>query len=304
MTAPILLFVYNRPEHTRRTIEALSVNILADQSELFIYSDAPKGISASDKVREVRSFISAIKGFKSVTIIEREKNWGLAASIIDGVTNIVNQYGKVIVLEDDIVTSPYFLSYMNDGLTLYENDDRVISIHGYVYPLKTKLPDYFFIKGADCWGWATWKRGWNLFNPDGKYLLNEIKRKKLQKEFDFNNTYKYMDMLQAQIDGKISSWAVRWYASAFLADKYTLYPGNSFVRNIGLDGSGIHCGTTEEFNSDLVSTYTPMTPIDVKNSRKATQAFIRYFYSVSVKNTSLRIFRYVREKIISKGALK
>jgi hypothetical protein len=280
MTAPIVLFVYNRPEHTRKTVEALSANMLANESDLFIYSDAAKNDTVTERVNAVRSYIKTVSGFKSVTIIERDRNWRLAPSIIDGVTNVVNQYGKVIVLEDDIVTSPWFLTYMNDALTLYENNERVICIHGYVYPVKKKLPDYFFIRGANCWGWATWKRGWDIFNPDAEFLLMEIEKQKLKRDFNFNNSYDFTGMLRDTIDGKISSWAVRWHASAFLSDKYTLYPGISFIKNIGLDGSGTHCKEIDADKTEMISTvYKPISLplIELTASNEAKKAFVQYF---------------------------
>jgi hypothetical protein len=297
MLAPIVLFVYNRPGHTRKTVEALANNMLASESELFIYSDYPKDAAANDKVKEVREFIKTVQGFKSITIVERNKNLGLAASIIDGVTHIVNQYGKIIVLEDDIVTSPYFLTFMNDALILYENDQRVISIHGYVYPVKKELPDFFFLKGADCWGWSTWKRGWDIFNPDGEYLLKETKRKNLEKEFNFNDSFDFTGMLQNQINGNISSWAIRWYASAFLANKYTLYPGKSLVENIGFDGTGTHCGETERFKSNLLSRYIPVMLIPVENSNKAKKTFAQYFHSISKRNSVLNFLGKINTMI-------
>jgi hypothetical protein len=300
MLAPIVFFVYNRPKHTRQVLHALSGNFLAKESILYIYADGAKD-NANDeqkqRVKETRELIKSERWCKEVTIIESDRNMGLAASIINGVTDVVNQYGKVIVLEDDLITSPYFFTYMNDALTLYEDDEQVISIHGYVYPVKKKLPDYFFLKGADCWGWATWKRGWDVFNPDGEYLLNEIKRQNLEKEFNFNNSYDYTGMLQDQIDGKVSSWAIRWYASAFLENKYTLYPGKSFVENIGFDGTGTHCGETKRFKNDLISRYIPITLILVENSKKAKKIFAQYFHSMSEKNSVLKFFKYFYRKI-------
>jgi len=298
--APIVLFVYNRPDHTRKTLEALTANLLANNSDLIIYSDAPKNQQAEEGVHTVRSFIKTIQGFKSITIIERDKNWGLANSIIDGVTNIVNKHGKVIVLEDDIVTSPYFLTYMNEALTIYENHEQVISIHGYVYPVKRKLPEYFFLRGADCWGWATWKRGWDIYNPNAKYLLDEIKKQKLDKLFNFNNSFDYTGMLQSQIDGKVSSWAVRWYASAFLAGKFTLYPGITFVKNIGIDGSGTHCGDTGNFNSEFTSHYKPVSLIDIHDSTKARELFSKYFSN----NQKWNIFSKIKKSRKIKNILK
>jgi len=282
--APIVLFVYNRPDHTQKTLEGLAANLLANESDLIIYSDASKNQQAIEGVNAVRSFIKHIKGFQSVTIIERDKNWGLANSIIDGVTSVVNKYGKVIVLEDDIVTSPYFLTYMNEALTIYENYEQVISIHGYIYPVKKKLPDYFFLRGADCWGWATWKRGWDIFNPNAQYLLDEIKKQKLDKLFNFYNSYDYTGMLQMQIDGKISSWAIRWYASAFLAEKFTLYPGESLIKNIGNDGSGTHCDDSNNYNTEFSKHYKSISLIDVHDSIKARHSIMKYYLNIRKKS--------------------
>jgi len=236
--APIVLFTYNRPWHTKQTVEALQKNIYAEQSHLFIFSDGPKTEKDEPKVKEVREYLKTIKCFKNIEIIERDKNWGLANNIIDGITKVVNQYGRVIVLEDDLVTSPYFLKFMNDGLNMYEEEEKVISVHGYVYPIKG-LPEIFFLRGADCLGWATWKRGWDLFEKDGKKLLDELEKRKLTKPFDFNGAYPYTKMLKDQVEGKVDSWAIRWYASAFIQEKLTLYPGISLVKHIGDLGTHI-----------------------------------------------------------------
>lgn len=249
--APITLFVYNRPWHTRQTIEALQKNDHATESDLFIYADGPKKAEHAGAVDEVRDFIRGVDGFKSVTIIEREGNWGLARSIISGVTEVVNRIGRIIVLEDDLLTSPFFLRYMNDALDLYDNEERVISIHAYAFPLNGALPETFFLKGTGCWGWATWKRGWMIFEPDGHKLLEKINAGHLENEFDLNGAYPYTQMLKDQISGKNDSWAVRWYASGFLKDKLTLHYKKSFTCNIGLDGSGTHCHT------DTITNYMP-----------------------------------------------
>lgn len=275
--APVTLFVYNRPEHTRRAVEALRANILANESDLIVYSDAPKSNMQAQKVREVREYIRQVDGFKSVSIIEQEKNLGLARSIIDGVTTVVNNYGRIIVLEDDMVTSPYFLTYMNEALGKYADDDRVVSIHGYVYPVGVSLPNAFFLPGADCWGWATWRRGWACFNADGQYLLDELKRRQLVNSFDFNGTFPFSKMLEEQIKGGNDSWAVRWYASAFLAGKLTLYPGRSLVLNIGNDNSGTHRGDTQEFNSVLGLVRIDLNDIEIVPSQEGRQTFEEFF---------------------------
>lgn len=274
--APIVLFVYNRPWHTQQTVEALQKNNLADESDLFIYSDGPKKEDDKSTVKEVRKFIKTIKGFKKVVIFEHEKNSGLANSIINGVTNIVNQYGKIIVLEDDLVSSPYFLKYMNDALEFYNEENKVISIHGYIYPIKQTLSETFFIRGADCWGWATWKRGWELFETDAKKLLNELRSKRLIDEFNFNNSYDYFGMLKNLIKNRNSSWAVQWYASAFLKDKLTLYPGKTLIKNIGTDFSGTHCDATDVFDVELEFAPVRVNKIPIqedKNDRKKIENF-------------------------------
>jgi hypothetical protein len=275
--APIALFVYNRPEQLRRTVEALKRNLLAKSSDLIIFSDAPKSEEQAEKVCEIRQYIHQINGFQSVNIIEREANFGLARSIIDGVTAIVSEYGRIIVLEDDMVTSRYFLTYMNDALDLFASDERVISIHGYVYPVGRPLPDAFFLRGADCWGWATWRRGWACFNSDGQFLLDELKRSKLVRAFDYNGVYPFSKMLKDQIKGVNDSWAVRWYASAFLAGKLTLYPSRSLVHNIGIDNSGTHCGEAAELSAELSDIPIDLKYIDVKPSQEGRQAFEAFF---------------------------
>ncbi len=274
---PIALFVYNRPDHTRRTIEALKKNLLFQESDLFVFSDAPKSAVHAESVCEVRQYIRQIDGFKSVTIVERKTNLGLARSIIDGVTSIVNKYGHIIVLEDDMVTSPHFLTYMNEALEKYADVDRVVSIHGYVYPVEQPLPEAFFLPGADCWGWATWRRGWAYYNSDGQFLLDELKRRKLIRAFDFNGTYPFSKMLEGQIKGTNDSWAVRWYASAFLADKLTLYPGRSLVHNIGNDNSGTHCGKSSDLDAKLSNIPIILSNIGIEPSRQGGKAFECFF---------------------------
>ncbi len=282
--APIVLFVYNRLWHTQKTIEALQKNELASKSELFIYADGAKSKKSSTQVLEVRNYIKKVDGFSKVTIIERDKNWGLANSIIDGVTQIVNKYESVIVLEDDLVTSPFFLRYMNSALELYKDNNEVISIHGYQYPLKhsQNLPNTFFIKGADCWGWSTWMRGWDLFESDGQKLLDELKFRGLQKETDFNNSFGYTKMLKDQIKGKNNSWAIRWYMSAFLKNKLTLYPKQSLVQNIGFDGSGSHCSSTGRFFIENLSEVLPLFDKSSKivENLEARDLMEKYFNSV------------------------
>lgn len=278
--APIALFVYNRPEHTRKTIAALKKNTLAATSDLIIFSDASKTSQSDSSVQEVRAILKSIDGFKSIKIIERDENWGLSRSIIDGVSRICSEYGRVIVLEDDLVTSPYFLKFMNDGLDCYESEASVVSVHGYIYPLQTDVPATFFLRGADCWGWATWKRGWDIFEPDARKLYDAVQASGEIKTFDFDGNYAYAEMLKQQINGKVNSWAIRWYASAFLANKLTLYPGISLVQNIGNDSTGTHRGDTGVFSGQLADRPAPVGNIPVVSNSVAYVAVSHYFKSL------------------------
>ncbi len=176
-----------------------------------------------------------------------------------------------------MIISPYFLTYMNDALDQFAKDERVISIHGYVYPVEQELPEAFFIPGADCWGWATWRRGWKIFNSNGQYLLDELTRQGLLKSFDFNGAYPYSQMLKEQIEGENDSWAVRWYASAFLHNKLTLYPGCSLVHNIGNDNSGTHCGESGSLDVELNENRINLENIKVEVSPIALAAFENFF---------------------------
>ncbi len=240
--APIVLFVYNRPWHTKQTVEALQKNELASNSELFIYSDAPKNEQASEKVKEVRQYIKTIEGFKKITIIEREKNWGLANSIIDGVTQIVNEYGTIIVLEDDLVTSQNFLNYMNESLKKYKDAQNVYSITGYSFSNNINTIDStYFLKLTSSWSWGTWKDKWKDFSHDTSIFTPCLED---QYRFNYDDSYNYTGMIKQQLGNKIDSWAIYWYASTFMKNALTLYPSKSLVENIGFDGSGVHCGST------------------------------------------------------------
>lgn len=252
MLAPIILFVYNRPDHTKKVIEALALNPESKRSKLLIFSDGPRINIDTEKVNEVRAVCRKAEGFESIELECSENNFGLSLSIIRGVSKIIAKYGSAIILEDDLLVNVNFLEFMNHSLQKYQNESKVASIHAYQYPINNKnLPDTFFIKGADCWGWATWERAWNLFQEDGSLLRDQLVERKLVREFDFNHSYPYFQMLEDQITRKNNSWAIRWYASAFLAEKYTLYPKISLVKNIGLDGTGTHSGFSDYLTGNL-----------------------------------------------------
>lgn len=246
--APITLFVYKRLDHTRRTVEALLKNELAEHSDLFVFSDGSKNDDDNASVTELRKYLKDIKGFKSVTVYERETNIGLAANIIDGVTRIVNQYGKIIVIEDDIVTGKYFLKYMNDALAIYGNSNRVMEISGMSYPMdKTDLPETMFLHYGDCWGWATWKRAWDKFEKNPKKLMKEFSIKDIY-HFNLENRDNRWNQVIFNRLGIMNTWAVFWDATIYKDDGLMLFPRESLVQNIGLDNTGEHVAKSNPLN--------------------------------------------------------
>ncbi len=252
--APIVLFVYNRPWHTEQTLNALFLNDLADQSELYIYADGPKEDASEEQlnnITEVRKLIRIKKWCKEVYIIEAEKNKGLAEAIIDGVTTIVNQYGKIIVLEDDILAGKHFLSYMNESLARYENHNNVKQISAFAFELDFPQKNAcYFIPLTTTWGWATWQRAWNEidFTAPGYEVLHT--NRKLRTKFNLNDSYDYSTMLFEQMEKKtIDSWGIRYWWSVFKSSGLVLHPDHSMVQNIGFDNSGVHCADDSKAGS-------------------------------------------------------
>ena len=282
--APIALFSFKRLEHLKITLESLKKNKEAEQTPLIVFCDAPRSEDERMAVDAVRKYIETVTGFKSIKRVFREENLGLANSIISGVTDVLNEYDSVIVIEDDLETSPYFLKYMNEALELYKHDYQVASIHGYTYPVPTPLPETFFIRGADCWGWATWKRAWTFFESDGQKLLTRLSNENLEDKFDMHGAYPYIKMLEQQIEGKNNSWAIRWHASCFINNLLTLYPGKSLVNNIGLDNSGTHCPETDIYSQKTSHIPVYLEKLPIKENESARQQF-ESFLRASNKST-------------------
>lgn len=297
--APIILFTYCRPDHVKRTVEALLRNPEAADSDLYIYSDAPQNSAAESGVHETRSYIRTIDGFKSKTIVEREVNYGLAKNLIDGITTVVNKHGSIIVVEDDIVTSPFFLGYMNDALDKYKGNNKVGSIHGYAMMLNGNLPEVFLTPWVGCWGWATWKNRWEYFNPNGKELFDKIASSRPYiKKFDFDYSSGFTKMLHRQVNGEINSWAIRWSASNLVQGRYSLQPSKSLVQQIGMDGGigATHSNKTNIYDVELISKPIILPPSEELNAEDidGRNALIRFFSSNM--SFTLKIRAYI-EKI-------
>lgn len=258
--APIVIFSYDRPKHLQQTLDALAKNELAEQSDLFIFCDGAKETAQAEQaecIKENRYIAHATSGFKSVTVVEREKNIGLKANIVSAVTEIVNKYGRIITLEDDIVTSPGYLRFMNEALELYKDDERVMHISGYLWPHRWPLPETFFYEvpypGG---GWATWARAWKYYNDDATELYHywENRWEKFNK---FGADY-LQKQLVANYEGRMNTWFIKWHAVMLKMGGLTLYPGKSMTNNIGFDETATNSHVTNKF--DVV----PVDSVDVK----------------------------------------
>lgn len=278
--APIALFTYSRVDHTKEAVESLLKNKEATSSDLFIFSDGPKTEEKRKAVEENREYIHSIKGFKSIHIVEYETNQGLANSLIAGITDVVKKYGRVIVVEDDLILSPYFLQFMNEALDKYENEEKVGAISAYCPVMNTELPETYFLRYFHCWGWGTWKRSWDLLKLDTKYLLRKMRWK--TRKFNLEGGINNYGMLYCQKVGLVDSWFIRFYASLFLAEKLTLFPGRSLVSNHGLDGSGTHCKKNgSKSGNDNLDVNTNTTAIPIKDIPIEENDYMYRLYSES-----------------------
>lgn len=302
--APIVLFCYNRPWHTKQTLDALAKNELAAESDLFVYCDGPKNDSLElfSLIEETRELIDKETRFKRITVIKSKTNKGLADSIINGVTEIVNQFGKIIVLEDDIVTSPGFLKYMNDALELYKKDEKVMHISGYMFPIKSISCQTFFIHPTTCWGWGTWKSSWEYFEKDVNNQIQEIDRKNGWKLFTLNNSYpSYKNQLFLNQSGEINTWAIFWQTSVFLKKGLSLHPSTSFTKNIGLDGSGTNCDKNDFYEVESLNQDINLIKIKIKENKVVLKKIEFYFNSITKSRTiSIRDRIYLLRKKIFK----
>lgn len=264
--APLALFVFNRAKTTKKVLNSLAKNKLIQKTNIYIFCDAPKFSKDNKEINKVRKLIDNFKNCKKKSVIIRDVNFGLKKNILEGLKFIFKKYEKVIVLEDDILTSKYFLTYMNEGLKKFKDIKKVASIHSYCYPIEEKdnLEDHFFLRGADCWGWGTWKDRWSLYNDNSKKLFQGIKKKKLINDFNVYNSYFFSKMLlnNLKVNEEKKSWAINWYASMYLKNKLTLYPKNSLCKNIGFNVDGTH-SLKKNFYPNMNSKFKRYNSIDI-----------------------------------------
>lgn len=291
--SPIVLFVYNRLDHTRQTIEALKKNQLAQESELFIFSDAGKNEQSSEDVAQIREYLKHICGFKRVSITERETNFGLAKNIIDGVTEIIDKYGKVIVLEDDMVTSPAFLNFMNDALDFYEKEKKVWHISGWNYPIDVEgLGDAFLWRRMNCWGWGTWANRWRYYERNPQKLLKEYTSSDIRR-LNLDGAHDCWAQVVDNARQKISTWAIFWQTVILRHEGLCLNPSQSYLHNIGLDGSGVNCDKNSSYTSDgLNQRYANSFPTNLVEFTPALERVKSFYYS-NKRNILIRIIHKI-----------
>lgn len=246
--APIVLFTYKRLDTLIQTVEALQKNNLASQSDLYVFSDTEKIGEDKEYVSAVRAYVATIKGFKSITIFESKTNKGLAGSIIEGVTQVLELYDSVIVLEDDLVSSANFLNYMNEALDYYKEENKVFSVAGFSIPIAniSSESDVYFTSRSSSWGWATWKNRWDNIDWEVKDYFEFKKNRQLRR--DFNKMGSDMSqMLDRQMQGKINSWAIRWCYHQFKHDLFSVHPFVSKIENVGFNSPDAS-NTKEKYN--------------------------------------------------------
>jgi len=254
--APIILFVYNRIDHIQKTISMLKNNTFSKNSELYIYSDGAKNENDQVLIFNLRKYVKSINGFKNITLIEREKNYGLAKNIIEGVSDIINKYGRVIVLEDDLLTSKNFISYMNQALDFYEEDKQIFSISGYTGKLKSLenlTEDVYLSYRPSSWGWGTWKDQWDGIDWDVTDFDEFINNRQAVKKFN-RGGIDMTRMLKHCMQGKNHSWAIRWSYAMSKQDKYCIYPKVSKIQNIGFGEGATNCTGIDIYKTDLDTT--------------------------------------------------
>jgi len=290
--APVVIFAFNRPDHLKRCIDSLLRNKESEFTKFWVFVDGPRNTDDEIKIHEVLLILNDFKSRKNWHLRFSEKNLGLANSVITGLNTVFEKSERAIIIEDDLVASPYFLEYCNFGLDKYEIDQRIASLHGFSYGFNEPEKNPYFLRGADCWGWATWKDRWQLFEADSNKLISQIRGKRLKRKFDIDGAYPYFNMLIRQSRGEVNSWAIRWHASMFLANKLTLYPNQTLINNNGIDGSGTHAGQGKSFNSKLADMPIDFSSVEVRESKRARsklKSFLRKHYSIRYKYSLLRI---------------
>lgn len=306
--APIAIFTYNRPEHLKKTIDALKGNVLAEESDVFVFSDGSKGVKDAEEIAEVRRYAKEIRGFNSVTLVEREVNYGCKKNIIGGIEALLERFGRVIVVEDDIVTSKWFLKYMNDSLEKYAENERVMAISAFLPPIDfNEFEDSFFSEVFECQGWATWKRTWDLVEFDAKKLVQTTSSKQIKRIN--SGGVDYWKQVMYNYKGKLNTWAIFFHVAVLLHDGLVLYNKQHLCINIGFDGSGVHCGANSNAGGTVIGDEQVVYfPDIIEINKKANDKILEYYQKEADDNTfikrGIRVFKQEGIKGILRKLIK
>ena len=296
--APIALFVYKRPEHTLQALIALSGNPEFEFSPLFIFCDGSRSVEDNFDVERTRVIVKKWQHPRK-TIFEAQKNRGLAESVISGVTELTDHFGKVIVVEDDLIVSNNFLRYLNAALNKYQDYPQVMQVSAYMFPIQefSSRKETLFLPNISSWGWATWDRAWKLFDTQAKGWDSLLTKKDLRYRFNVEGTYDYSDMLLRQMSGKIDSWAIKWNWCVFLHGGLVSYPPTSFVRNVGFDGSGTHCNVNKYYDIQVSSTWENLSFTERIEVSSQEKELVKKALLVISGSNIVRILKLVRASI-------
>ena len=281
MSAPVAFFAFNRPAHASRTLAALAQNPEASSTVLHVFIDGARNDTERAAVDQVRKIATEATGFLDVRIRCAPENYGLYKSITGGVSHVLSESDRVIVVEDDILVSPLFLKFMNAALDRYAEEPAVGSIHGYSPPVDD-LPDFFFMRGGDCWGWATWADRWRLFDADANRLLHGLVSAKQIDEFASVSGIHGLRHLIRRARCQNQSWAAHWNASLFCHSRLTLHTGQSLVQNIGNDGSGTHSQASGHYETPMSNEYLSLPDMQIQHDAAAV-ALMQGFYDSTLK---------------------
>lgn len=289
--ATIAIFAFNRPDKISNCLKSLANCYDFSRSKIVIFQDGPIVSKSDFDYEETTRIIEKYAQIHDLTFIKNTLNRGLQESIISGINKVFETTSKIIVVEDDLVVSPYFINYCNEYLKMYEDEKIVASIHGYAYPIEISFEIPYFLKGADCWGWATWRDRWEAFEPSANVSLNGIRNEKKAYDFDMNGSVGYSNMLYRQSIGKLNSWAIRWHASMYLQNRVTLYPVESHVLNTGADGSGTNVKTSTKYETKLANKASPVVYQKPTINKEANRALIKYYRKAN-RYSILKIITY------------
>jgi hypothetical protein len=295
--APIVLFVYNRPWHTEQTLNALMENELAADSVLFIYADGAKENASETivkNIQETRAVIRKKKWCKEVHIIESGTNKGLASSIIQGVTDILSTFDRIIVLEDDLLTAQGFLKFINEGLNRFSTNKQVMQISGYCFPADHLLKNHasFFLPITTSWGWGCWKRAWDQFDVNAEGYMQLKINKDLEKKFNLDNAYPFSNMLINQMESKnVDSWAIRFWWSFLKNNGVALFPDRSLVKNIGFGEAATHTSGDDPYPIENFDVHYRINefPADTTIHRDYFEQIKNYIHKVYIGHSPQKI---------------